>query len=234
MIIYSKNHRLIYEQHYGPIPKDEFGRTYEVHHIDRNHSNNDPKNLIAVTIQEHYDIHYSQGDYGACQVISIRMETSPEEISKLAKLAMDKRVADKTNHHLREDYKAKIKEVHDLRVQNGTHHTLTKEWSEYRSEHNRKLIEEGTHVFVKNNPRKDPSQKHKFTGKNHHRFDHNIYCFENSNTGEKIIGTRQDFLSKVSVPSRNFQAVVKGKRKSVLGWRVSLIVSEGLESRKPE
>lgn len=61
MTIYSStNYRKIYEQHYGPIPKDSDGRTYEIHHIDGDHSNNDPSNLKCVSIQEHYDIHHSQ------------------------------------------------------------------------------------------------------------------------------------------------------------------------------
>jgi len=60
MTIYNTtNYRKIYEQYYGPIPRDEQGRSYEIHHIDGNHSNNDPTNLKCVSIQEHYDIHYS-------------------------------------------------------------------------------------------------------------------------------------------------------------------------------
>ena len=68
MCIYcnTTNYRKIYENHYGPIPKEENGRSYEIHHLDGNHHNNDPKNLKAVRIQEHYDIHYSQGDWSAC------------------------------------------------------------------------------------------------------------------------------------------------------------------------
>jgi hypothetical protein len=58
----TTNHRKIYENHIGKIPIDETGRTYEIHHIDGNHSNNDPINLEAITIQEHYDIHFEQMD----------------------------------------------------------------------------------------------------------------------------------------------------------------------------
>ena len=53
------NYRKIYEDHYGQIPLDEEGRSYDIHHIDGNHNNNDISNLKAVTIQEHYDIHYA-------------------------------------------------------------------------------------------------------------------------------------------------------------------------------
>lgn len=50
-------YRKIYESHYGPIPIDETGRTYEIHHIDGNSENNDISNLKCVSIQEHYNIH---------------------------------------------------------------------------------------------------------------------------------------------------------------------------------
>ena len=79
------NQRKVYKEHYGEIPVDSDGRTYEIHHIDGNHENNNPSNLKAVTIQEHYDIHYKQKDYMACYMISLRMDKTPEELSELSK-----------------------------------------------------------------------------------------------------------------------------------------------------
>jgi len=69
MCIYcgTTNYRAIFENHYGPIPSEENGRTYDIHHIDGNRKNNDPSNLKAVTIQEHYDIHFSQKDKHSCK-----------------------------------------------------------------------------------------------------------------------------------------------------------------------
>lgn len=85
--------RKIYEDHFGPIPKDNDGRSYDIHHLDGDHSNNHPSNLKAVTIQEHYDIHYAQGDYYACYLMAIqRMNKSPKEISKLSKAVQLDRV----------------------------------------------------------------------------------------------------------------------------------------------
>jgi hypothetical protein len=85
MSIYiSKNYRKIYEQYHGPIPIDTEGRTYDIHHIDGNHKNNNPNNLVAVSIQEHHDIHQSQGDWGACSAILMRMKLSPDELSRRA------------------------------------------------------------------------------------------------------------------------------------------------------
>lgn len=88
MTIYTgKNYRKIYEQHHGPIPKDKDGRSYEIHHIDGNRDNNDPNNLQCVSIQEHYDIHYSQGDWAACLVMAGRMKISPKQKSELSRKA---------------------------------------------------------------------------------------------------------------------------------------------------
>lgn len=61
-----KNYRKIWEEHYGPIPFDNNDRRCEIHHIDSNRENNEISNLMLVTIQEHYDIHYFQGDWAAC------------------------------------------------------------------------------------------------------------------------------------------------------------------------
>jgi hypothetical protein len=92
MTIYNKprrttvNYRKIYEQFYGPIPKEPNGRKYEIHHIDGNSHNNSPENLIAVSIQEHYDIHFRQGDLAACLRIATKMKLPAEQVSELAKM----------------------------------------------------------------------------------------------------------------------------------------------------
>jgi HNH endonuclease len=83
------NYRKIYEQYYGSIPKEPNGRSYEIHHVDGNDENNDPSNLICVSIKEHYDIHYSQKDWKACLALAMRMKISPDEKIKLCKLAND-------------------------------------------------------------------------------------------------------------------------------------------------
>lgn len=79
----SYHYRKIWETTNGTIPKDEFGRSYEIHHKDGNRENNELENLICVTIQEHYDIHYKQGDYGACVMIAKRMDMPPEYLSEI-------------------------------------------------------------------------------------------------------------------------------------------------------
>ena len=74
-------YRRIYEKHKGPIPKDNYGKSYDIHHIDGNKKNNNINNLVALSLQEHYNIHYKQGDWGACLVISNRLKMN-SEISK--------------------------------------------------------------------------------------------------------------------------------------------------------
>lgn len=77
------HYRKIYENHFGAIPVDEFGVTYDIHHIDGNRKNNDPSNLKAVSLEEHYEIHYEQGDYAACALILERLMADIQERKKL-------------------------------------------------------------------------------------------------------------------------------------------------------
>jgi hypothetical protein len=79
------NYRRIWTEHYGSIPTDIHGKKFHIHHIDGNKKNNDISNLIAVSEQQHYDIHYSQGDWYACLRIASRMNLSAEEKSELAR-----------------------------------------------------------------------------------------------------------------------------------------------------
>ena len=78
-------YRKIWENQHGQIPKDERGRSYEIHHIDGNHQNNKIENLNCVSIKEHYKIHYNNGEYGACVMIAKRMCMSPEHLSNIQK-----------------------------------------------------------------------------------------------------------------------------------------------------
>jgi hypothetical protein len=71
---FMANYRKIWEDHYGPIPKDENGVTYDIHHIDGNRKNNCISNLKAVSLLEHWQIHIDQSDYAAANRISDRMQ----------------------------------------------------------------------------------------------------------------------------------------------------------------
>lgn len=117
MCIYcgTNRYRKIYEQHHGPIPKDENNRSYEIHHIDGNHLNNEVSNLKLVTIMEHYLIHKSQGDWSACVRIAAAMKMSSDEISHLARLGAYKRLANGTHNFIG---------LAKKRAANGTHNFI--------------------------------------------------------------------------------------------------------------
>jgi hypothetical protein len=138
----DRSYRKIYKQHYGEIPVDADGRSFEIHHIDGDHSNNNPLNLKAVTIQEHYDIHYSQGDWYACLLISGALDVTPEEKSNLSRLGALEAVKNGNHNFLG----GKIqKQVQDRLVEAGKHH-----WQdgEKASKRNLKRIAEGNHTFL--------------------------------------------------------------------------------------
>lgn len=123
------NYRQIYEQYYGKIPKDEHGRSYQIHHIDGNRKNNDIANLKCVSIQEHYDIHYSQQDWGACYLIGKKMKISPAELSEL------------------------VQKQQQERIKNGTHNFVGDKNPVYTR------IKDGTHNFLKENNKLVPWNK---------------------------------------------------------------------------
>ena len=50
----STDYRKIWIQYNGSIPVDDSGRTYEIHHIDGNKSNNNIDNLVLVANQSEH------------------------------------------------------------------------------------------------------------------------------------------------------------------------------------
>jgi len=135
------NYRKIYEEAYGPIPVDSNGRTYDIHHIDGNRENNCLSNLKAVSIQEHYDIHYAQGDFGACMKIKRDMNLTKDQMSVLARQNNVKRIKEGTHNFLGGEV---AKKTQNRLVAEGKHHWLTGEAQ--RVSTNRRL-KEGTHPF---------------------------------------------------------------------------------------
>ena len=146
MSIYSRrDYRKIYEQHYGSIPLDEKGRRYDIHHIDGDHTNDDPSNLKAVTLDEHYAIHYEQGDYGACQSIMMRMDRTSKEISELAKKVALEKMANGTHHFCDIEWR---KKSYQKQVERGNHNFSGEAGSKFASERNKRLMAEGRHPFA--------------------------------------------------------------------------------------
>ena len=144
MCIYcgTNKYRKIYESHHGPIPKDTTGRTYEIHHIDGNRKNNSLENLIALSIQEHFDLHYSQQDWFACHRLATRMRKPKEEVAELSRQAQLQKVANGTHPLLR---RADGTSHASDRVAAGTHHFLG---GELQRKYNAKRVKDGTHPFL--------------------------------------------------------------------------------------
>jgi hypothetical protein len=159
----NENYRKIYEDFYGPIPLDEQGRTYEIHHIDNNPHNNHPSNLKAVSIQEHFDIHASQGDWYACMLIGSRLNITPEEKSELAR-KHNKNLVDKGLHHFMGP------ELQKRRVEEGTHPWQNKEW---HSKREKEKVNNGTHIFLDGEVSRQITQKRLKEGT--HNFIGNTY-----------------------------------------------------------
>ena len=160
----TNKYRKIYQHHYGAIPREANGRAYEVHHIDGNHSNNDPVNLCAITINEHYQKHLDAGDFGACALIATRMDLSPDQISKIAtdynldrvdsgthpfvggnvqRQMNAERVKNKTHPFMK---RADGSSASSDQVKNGTHPALS---GELGRRNNKKMLNDGTHPFMK-------------------------------------------------------------------------------------
>jgi hypothetical protein len=211
------NYRRIYEKAYGPIPKDSYGRSCQIHHIDGDRSNNSLDNLKCVSIQEHYDIHYLQGDYSACARLAADMQKSPEEISKLNKLAAKKRVQNGTHNFLGG-------EIVKSKVANGTHHLLKrKDGTSIASE----LVKNKKHHLLKREDgtsiSKDRVNKgtHNFLGKkgpHHPRHNPTVYTFMHKTTGEIINMTMYQFRTTYNVSHSNLSAMIKGRVKSLAGF----------------
>jgi len=140
-----KCYRKIYEHHSGLIPTDNDGRKYDIHHIDGNHKNDSPENLRAVTIQEHYDIHYAQGDWWACQAILMRMNKTPEEISRECSVMVKKRISAGLMPWLDSEY-AREREL--KKVKGGTHSWQGEKGSKLATARNLRRVKEGTNPFA--------------------------------------------------------------------------------------
>jgi len=155
-------YRKKWEKAYGPIPKDEKGRSYEIHHIDGNRKNNVLSNLQCLSLQEHYELHLSQGDYAAAFRIAQRMTISIEEKSKLMSLSNKKRIEQGNHPFIDKEIRAKAAAAITQQLQKGTHHFLQQnrkeEWAiqanlTYASKYDRKkVVKDGWEKYKKENP----------------------------------------------------------------------------------
>lgn len=144
------SYRKIWETIYGPIPKG-----YEIHHIDGNRMNNDIENLRCVSIEEHYEIHYKQGDYLACTIMSKRMGLSEEERKVIHDMAMKKR--DQTGSKNPMYGRSAIKENNMKWYNNGTKETMFVEGNELEGFTKGRLYYPEYDKSGSNNPKAKPA-----------------------------------------------------------------------------
>jgi len=214
----SKNYRKIYESNFGPIPKDENGRSYEIHHIDGNHTNNELSNLQCLTIQEHYNIHFNQSDWGACYLIARKMKLSPEELSSLSKKVNQQRIqtgehqfcGDKNpqkQEHNRIKSSKKMKEQYETVWKNNTENKKMRSvWGKKGAEFMKSP--EGRLLASSRTQSKNPN------------YDHTVFNFENTETNIQFTGTMYDFRTKFMLRQSSVSMVVAGKQKTVFGWKL--------------
>jgi len=128
-------------------------------------------------MQEHYNIHFSQGDWAACIRIAAKMGLSREIISSAARTHQLKRIAEGT-HPFLDRAQSKVwaadrvsrglcvlsgGAIHRRRVEEGTHPFLG---GEIQRKSNSKRIADGSHNFLGSKSNNDrltngthPSQK---------------------------------------------------------------------------
>ena len=75
----NQDYRKIWIEANGKIPRDTLNRSYEIHHIDGDHTNNLLDNLECITIEEHYKKHFDRCEFYACACISKRMQLTEDE-----------------------------------------------------------------------------------------------------------------------------------------------------------
>ena len=73
----KENYREIYKKYHSDV--DISG--LHIHHLDGDSNNNDISNLIALTQEDHYKIHFFQRDFGAASLLSAGIDAEAPVIS---------------------------------------------------------------------------------------------------------------------------------------------------------
>ena len=122
-------YRKLWEEHYGEIPKESNGRSYDIHHINGDHYDNRIENLMAVTRSEHANLHAQE---------KLLDGTHNFLDSEQQRRTANQKVVDNTHPFLGG-------EVQRKRVEDGTHNFLG---GDIQRTANKRRLEEGTHPFL--------------------------------------------------------------------------------------
>lgn len=231
MCIYcgTYRYRKIYENHYGSIPKDENNRTFDIHHIDGNRNNNIPENLIALSVKDHYDLHYSKGEYGSAWLIARKLRLTPEQLSEISRLNAKQQIKNGTNKFAGESGSILSKAVQRRLIDSGNHILLS---GKVQKEYHQTALKNGTHHSqVKwicgncglNGKSKSNYKRHLKICLSEVNNLGKIYCWENIKTGEKIMVNGHDFIKKFNIKSpESVYRLIRGISiaKSVAGWKI--------------
>jgi hypothetical protein len=229
MCIYcgTNKYRKIYENHVGPIPEDELGRSYHVHHIDGNRKNNSPDNLVALSIQDHYDLHVRQKDWAAASFLGGLLDISEAELSKLSS-QRQRALVEAGKHPWQKKGKEHPGYCHTRYV---FEHLNTGEVVHLTQ---RELCEKfnlsiyGISQLVKKRCKSmygwklagTSSLPERRVGKDHQDYDPTEYTFQNIDTGEIVTMPRCDFYKTYGLNPGSVRQLVKGKLKTTARWRL--------------
>ena len=196
MCIYcgTKNYRKIYKNHYGEIPKDKNGRSYHIHHKDGRRTNNSPDNLVALSLQDHYDVHYSQGDWAAAMYLAALLKVDPSEIKNIRSRQQMKTGAE--HHRYGIPHTESVKE-HLRQTQLGTK-------------------KPGTSKAHKGKVR--PKHSLSISGKSNGRYDHTLKDWKNLESGQVVSMTRSEFIKMTGAKEASVSGLIHGRSKSCSGW----------------
>ena len=164
------SYRKLWESVYGSIPKDELGRSYEIHHKDGNRKNNKLENLVCLSIQEHYEIHLKQfietgnhKDLAAARILAGKLNKNPKELKgytlseetkqkikkKLTGVKHTKQRVDKMKKGLKgrkqskEEIENRVKGIKQY-YKEANLDDLKKRWSKISKAHKNKIVKDET------------------------------------------------------------------------------------------
>lgn len=178
--------------------------------ISTESENDEIGNLICLTIHEHYEVHFWQGDWSACSFMMKRLQISPEERSQMHSIAQRQRVENGTHNFSSGTLQ------HQL-VEAGTHHLLG---GEIQKRSGKKRWVDGTHVLIGMNEIRIQEGTHNLLGESNPSYDSTIYEFVHIESGLNISMTQLEFKRIYHIDDCYVSNLISGKLLSTHGWKL--------------